>query len=274
MRWLFLVSLVVCLPIVSRADVGVFVSGESTLQPPVLAHAEAWLRGRGHKTAPAALSPESINRLIDCFVTEEARCARTLVESRAKADAVLFVQVSVGTGVTAMDRTVTMTAHWIRRGSDTVSERLFCEKCTGERLRETVDRLMGALAANVNNASDAHTDSRSSGARGSARSSPRAQPAEVGERELVRSRASYGWLASGGVLLAGGAVLVALDKDARDAGPSDRRFRDSAPLGFAIGAAGVATAAVGIYLLIRAPISSPVASVSADGVQVAWRGRF
>lgn len=265
MRWLFLVSLVVCLPIVSRADVGVFVSGESTLQPPVLAHAEAWLRGRGHKTAPAALSPESINRLIDCFVTEEARCARTLVESRAKADAVLFVQVSVGTGVTAMDRTVTMTAHWIRRGSDTVSERLFCEKCTGERLRETVERLMGALAANVNNgSSDARVLSQLRAAKA----------ADGGAREPRRARAPYGWLASGSVLLAGGAALVALDQDARDAGRSERRFRDTAPLGFAIGAAGVATAAVGIYLLARVPSASPVATVSADGVQVAWRGRF
>lgn len=130
----------------ARADVGVVVAGEATMQPALVAQLETWLKTHGHDLVSAPLPPDAINSLIDCFVVEDKTCARKVVEKRAKSQAVVFAQVNVQTGANALERTVILTAHWFDKGRDAVSERKFCEKCTDVTLRQTADELMLVLA--------------------------------------------------------------------------------------------------------------------------------
>lgn len=130
----------------ARADVGVVVTGEATMQPQLAAQLEMWLRAHGHELVSAPLPPEAINTLIDCFVIEDQGCASKVVEKRSKSSAVVFAQVSVTSGATALDRTVTLTAYWLDKGKEATSERRYCERCTDASLRDTADELMATLA--------------------------------------------------------------------------------------------------------------------------------
>ena len=58
-----------------RADIGVVVTGEATLQPQLLSHLESWLKRAAITVFSSALEPDAINTLIDCFVVEDLNCA-------------------------------------------------------------------------------------------------------------------------------------------------------------------------------------------------------
>ncbi|CAN5922817.1 hypothetical protein BH11MYX3_BH11MYX3_30350 [soil metagenome] len=127
------------------SDVGVVVTGDTTLQPQTLALLEGWLRTHGHQLVASPLPPEAINKLIDCFVIEDTGCARRLIEAQANTATVVFVRVDVADNAGGM-RDVTMTAYWFERGTDPVAEKRQCEKCTDATLGTTGDALMSALA--------------------------------------------------------------------------------------------------------------------------------
>ena len=151
----------------ARGDgsVGVVVTGEATMQPQLAAQLETWLRSHGHELISAPLPPEAINTLIDCFVIEDQTCARRVVEKRAKTKSVVFAQVTVAAGATALERTVTLTAYWLDKGKDAIAERRFCERCTDTTLRSTADELMVALAGAGGNRGRLKLSSSPSGAR-------------------------------------------------------------------------------------------------------------
>jgi len=78
----------------------------------------------------------------------------------------------------------------------------------------------------------------------------------------------------GAVALVGGIVLYAVDQDPSLTG--DKRYRDTAPAGVAIGVAGLAVLGAGAYLWRRgsARTSGPAAAVARGGVVVGWCGAF
>src|SRR5262245_22320314 len=79
-----------------RADAGsgagVVVTGESTLQPQLVAQLETWVRDHGYSLVSSPLSSEGINRLIDCAVLGDETCAPKVVDQLATSEIVVFAK--------------------------------------------------------------------------------------------------------------------------------------------------------------------------------------
>ena len=125
-------------------DIGVVVTGEGTMQPQLAAQIEGWLAAHGHTLVASPLPPDAITALVDCFVLEDQRCARGVVEKRAKTSTVVYARVDAKT--TSGGRDVTLTAYWFDKGHAAVAERRTCEHCTDQSLRTTADDIMKKLA--------------------------------------------------------------------------------------------------------------------------------
>lgn len=299
--------------VTARADdtVGVVVTGEGNIQPVLVAYLETWLRAHGHDLVSAPLPPEAINALIDCFVIEEQACARQVVEKRAKSKAVVFAQATVASGAGA-DRTVTLTAYWIAKGKDAVAERRACERCTDAAMRTTADELMTALAGA--GASRLKLTSSPTGARVLVDGKPIGQtplernlalgnhklvlelPGRPAETRKVTAKKgepltldvtfapeppkpnrvpAYLTLAGAVVLGAAGGYLLKIDEDV-PTDSTDPTYRDTAPAGVALAAAGGVALGVGVYLLVRKPSrrAAPTVSLVPGGGVLGWAGRF
>jgi hypothetical protein len=293
-------------------DVGVVVVGEATMQPQLAAQLEGWLRQHGHQLVPAPLPPDAINTLQDCFVIEDEVCARKVVEKRSKTQHVVFAKVDVKADST--DKTVTLTAYWFDKGRDAIAERRYCERCTDITLRSTADELMAALT--INNAKDAgkvKITSTPAGARVLIDGDPigvtpleydlksgahkitlsatghRDDAREIDIRRgettqvdvLMKGYASTNFfplvlLGGGGVMLATGLVLFAMDEDEPEpVGPQKEFYRNTGPLGVGLALSGLVVGGIGGYLLFRTKRSSaPVASITPDSGFVGWAGTF
>lgn len=315
MRALLLVALAILSSAPARAgnnDVGVVVVGEATMQPQMAAQVEAWLRQHGHVLVPSPLPPDAINTIVDCFVIEDEVCARKVVEKRAKTQSIVFAKVDLKPD--ASDKTVTLTAYWFSKGRDAIAERRYCERCTDVTLRSTADELMAALTiGTAKDAGKVKITSTPSGARVVIDGSPigvtpleyelksgahkltlqqsghkddsRDFKVEKGETTqvdvMMTSIASTNFfplvmLGAGGVMLATGLVLFAMDEDEpKPVGNQKEFYRNTGPLGVGLAISGLAVAGVGGYLLFRAKTSSaPVASITSESGFVGWAGEF
>ena len=123
---------------VAHADtsVGVVVNGEATMQAPLAAHLESWLRGHGHQVESSPLPPDAINRLADCLVLEDQGCALDLVEKRGRTESLVYARVEVSAGDAGRD--IALTAYWFVKGHKGISERRVCERCNQDTLKGTV----------------------------------------------------------------------------------------------------------------------------------------
>ncbi|HSK02816.1 MAG TPA: PEGA domain-containing protein [Kofleriaceae bacterium] len=299
----------------ARADdsVGVVVTGEATMQPQLVAQLETWLRAHGHNLVSAPLPPDAINALIDCFVIEDLACAQRVVEMRAKTDAVVFAQVNVTSGATALDRTVTLVAYWLNKGSDAVHERRSCKRCTDVTMRGSADELMEALAAAGSNRGRIKLTSSPPGAKvtvggkeigrtpldyslppgkhrlvfeleGRSAETRRVsvEKAEIATVDVAFGAApppgrglAYAALGGGAALAIAGGIMIGIDEDV-PTDPAVPEYLDTAPAGVALAAAGAVAIGVGVYLLVRQPSerSAPAVSLVSGGGVIGWTGRF
>ncbi len=136
--------LVLALTSTARAEVGVVVAGEATMQPLLVRQIESWLKSHGHTVAPLALPADAVNTLTDCFVIEDEACARMVIEKRGRTRSIIFARVELQAGGD-IDKTVTVTAYWFEAGQKVTSARRFCERCNEASLRTTADDMMGQL---------------------------------------------------------------------------------------------------------------------------------
>lgn len=291
----------------ARADdrpdetVGVVVTGEATMQPQLVAQIETWLRMHGHDLVSTPLPPEAISALIDCFVIEDPACARSVVEKRAQTGSIVFAQVTLDSGQTAQDRTVTLTVHWLDKGKDVRSEQRLCERCTDGTLRNTADALMTALTGDDEPRGRVQIRSSPSGAKvsvdgkeigrtpisprllagdhtivlelGARLAETRSVTVEAGQVSAVsvefpepplslRQKLGIAALASGALLGATGGFLIAIDEDDIKV-PTRTRYHTETMLGgVALVASGAAVLGVGIYLLATKPGERSAPTVS------------
>jgi hypothetical protein len=147
---LFLVALATTALATSAAHAdgtGVVVTGDATLQAPLAATLEGWLRDHGRELVASPLEPDAINRLADCFVIEDEGCAKELIDKRASAPNVIYAKVAVAPNTKDGTRDVTLTAYWFSKGHDPLADRRFCERCSDQSFKATADDLLAALAA-------------------------------------------------------------------------------------------------------------------------------
>ena len=298
----------------ARADVGVVVAGEATMQPMLVRQIEGWLTENGHTLVPNAMPADAINTLTDCFVIEDETCARAVIEKRGRTKSIIFARVELQAGGD-IDKTITVTAYWFENGQKVASARRFCERCSEATLKTTADDLLAQLlkagpkalgrlklSSNPTGASCA-IDGKPAGA------TPLEQDLAPGDHEVVVTRDRHRTekrkiqikagetsaievalverapgssrtllpmvtMGAGVAMLVTGGVLFAVDKDK---GPDEPEFiRDTAPWGVGIGLAGV-IAVGGGYLWYRSTKnheSRPVAAVSRTGSFVGWAGSF
>ena len=97
------------LPAYADGDVGIVVSGEGTMLPQTQAQLEAWLSQHGYAVVSSPLPPDAISELMSCFVLGHPECARDLVEKRAKASVVIYVELEAKRGT----RDMTLTVSWL-----------------------------------------------------------------------------------------------------------------------------------------------------------------
>ncbi len=290
-------------PAAADNGVGVLVTGDATVQPQLTSHIERWLKQRGHVVAPGALPAEALTTLIDCFVIEDLKCARKVVEEHASEPNLVFAKAEIADST----RDITITAYWFERDMEAIAVRRTCEACTDDKLETTAGELMTSLAgkgrAEVGVITLTSTppgatvliDGRQVGVtpltysvpagdhaievRHAGAAASRTVTVTTGETAEValtldvparsRSRVPLAVLAGGGALLVGSIALFAIDED--DTGEK-YEYRDSAPWGVALGVAGLAAVGAGVYLMMRGEAAEPGARVSfvPGGAVLGW----
>ena len=264
MRLLPLALLLLAVP--ARADdiAGVVVTGEATLQPPLIAQIEGWLRQHGHGVIASPLEPDAINTLIDCFVIEDQGCARNLVEKRAKSPTIVFARVEVTPNQSDGTRDATITAYWFEKGHDAFSDRRVCMRCTEQTLRVAADDLMQSLAYHATITHDQLPAAPPTGHLAPTPPPP-ATPAPDTSTRDDQSRSVP--LVPYTLIGVGGAAIVT--------GVEQPTYRDTEATGIVFLAAGAVSAGVGVYLWLHQRASSaPVVAVAPGGGYVGWAGRF
>lgn len=283
-------------------DVGVVVTGSGSLPTDVESHLESWLRAHGHDIVSSPMSHDAVTTIANCFVIDDLKCARGVVEARSKADSVVFARIdSAGTDVT-------MTTYWFVKGHEVISERRVCEQCKGDDWQELADTMMDTLAASQVDTGKLAIESRPSGL------IVMIDNVEVGatpyDKELPVGRHSIA-LTHGGVivarkdvdikdgkskrliietdvgghhsrigpalLLGAGIALIAGGGIALYYGTQNGKYEypSATPVGIGLLAAGAGATIGGAILLAQTGRSSaPVAAVSSDSAYVGWVTRF
>ncbi|CAN5525190.1 hypothetical protein BH11MYX1_BH11MYX1_34270 [soil metagenome] len=260
----------------ARADVGVVVTGEATLQPQLLSHLETWLRHHGHSIYASALEPDAINTLIDCYVVEDLNCARKVIEARAKSTAIVYARVESAPASNGT-RDISIVGYWMEKGHDMMAERRTCHKCTEKQMHEIADDLMLSLAATPPANSHVHVpDPKEVVAQPTDAPSPGPAPIEIDEPHHSRAVPAT-LIGIGAASLITGIVFLVTDEDPNPVGPQKEHLWDVGTAGAICVGAGAVVAGAGAYLWFRTGHdtgSAPVASVSHDSAIVGWAARF
>jgi hypothetical protein len=251
----------------AHADkVGVVVAGEATLQPQVNSQIERWLHDRNHTLVPGALEPDAINTLIDCFVLDDLGCARSTVNARAGSTSILYARIDQSTSRDGA-REISITAFLFRKDQDAISEQRSCSACNDSKLVEIVDELLGSLVRGL--------PTRPIGDPPPSTNTTTSIAAVPVERTRATRLLPYGLIGVGGLALASGLVMLAIDEDPEPVGMQEPTYRDTATGGAIVGMLGAAALGVGCYLwLSERSSSTPVAAVTRDGGVIGWAGRF
>jgi hypothetical protein len=143
----FFVILVLLLPrgALAGKTVGVLVTGEY-LRGPTSEQATRWLQGHDQTAVNGALPADAIKTLADCFVLDDPKCARSVIDARATTDSLISIRVEV---TSKKAREIRLTIDWFVKGHNPVSARRTCESCTESVLRSTIDAMLADLAKTV-----------------------------------------------------------------------------------------------------------------------------
>jgi hypothetical protein len=123
-------------------SVGLIVTGD-VLKTPTQMQAEKWLRDHDRKVVTNALTADALKTLLDCFVIDDAKCSRSLVDTRATTESLVMIRIDI---VSKKDKDVRLSMDWFVKGRNPVSARRTCEDCTEAILRTTIDSMLLDLA--------------------------------------------------------------------------------------------------------------------------------
>jgi hypothetical protein len=296
----------------ARADgtaVGVIVVGDEALQPRVEEYLEHWLEKHDHLVVPHAMSADAINTVTNCLLVDDPKCARGVVELRAKSDAVLFARAEL-----SKDKSFVLNAYWFAKGHEAIAERRACEHCTEDEWHGVADQVLDALTAQLIKTGHLHVESEPAGLivffdneqvgltpldrdvpAGHHRVDLMRDGHHVGKRNVeidandttevhikAKTESSGGSsytvpgivLGSGIVALGAGSILLYYGSLS---GASQKFvYPDSTPIGIGAIAVGVGATIIGSVLFVQAgqTKSAPVISMTHDSAYVGWSTRF
>ena len=121
-------------------QIGVVSGGDPTMQKRVTAHVEKWLEKQGNKLVSTPLSKDAANTLANCFVLDDLKCARGVVDARTKSISLVYVGVDVD------GKTMTFTLYWFVKGREPTGQKQTCEACTEQKWHVLVDSVLQRLS--------------------------------------------------------------------------------------------------------------------------------
>ena len=140
---IILLLLALLVPRPAAADrVGVVVLGDALAKQTREAAAQ-WLRDHNQQVAMTALPAEAVKTLSDCFLVDDPKCARSVIEARAATTNVIAIRVEMTSKKT---KDVRITIDWFVKGHSPVSSRRSCDACTDATLRTTLEAMLSDLA--------------------------------------------------------------------------------------------------------------------------------
>jgi hypothetical protein len=290
--------------------VAVVVTGDPALQTLTVAQIEGWLRGHGR--APGeALGADAAKTLINCFVIDDHGCARAVIDKRSTSDEVVYARIEP---VRSHQETVTITMFWLSKGHEPVGENGACEQCNDDVLRGKIDALLDTLVSastaargrlKVHSRPEGMTvllDNERIGVTPIERELPAGphtivlthrgqrvgnrsvtvqpdedseiaipvvEPTTVDPHPHLNAGIAFG---VGAAAFATGIVLFATSETDDGSKPT---YRNTRPLGLAVGAGGLVLLAVGaVWWLRGGGDSSPTASLDRHGGMVGWARAF
>ncbi len=125
--------------------VGVLVTGD-VLKAPTQSQAEKWLRSRSARVVANPLPADAVNTLLNCFVLDDPKCMRSVIDARSTTDILVSIRIDVAG---KKQREVRLTIDWFVKGRSPVSSRRNCDKCSETALRKTLDKMLEDLAKTV-----------------------------------------------------------------------------------------------------------------------------
>lgn len=139
---ILLILLALLVPRVADAkSVGVLVTGDY-LKGPTLQQAEKWLRNKGMKIVTSPLPSDAVKTLLDCFVLDDPKCMRSIVDARSTTDTLVSIRIDVAS---KKKREIRLTMDWFAKGHSPISARRNCDACTEDVLRATIDTMLDDL---------------------------------------------------------------------------------------------------------------------------------
>jgi hypothetical protein len=145
LRALFVLLALLVPGVASARSIGLLVTGEY-LKGPTQSQAEMWLRAKRANVVTNPLPRDAINTLLNCFVLDDPKCMRSVVEARSTTDILVSIRVDVAS---KKQREIRLTVDWFVKGSSPVSSRRNCDRCTEDLLRATIDTILDDLMKRV-----------------------------------------------------------------------------------------------------------------------------
>lgn len=144
MRALVLVLALLVPRLAAAERVGLVVLGDSSAKPTREAAAK-WFRDHEDEAVTNALPSDAIKTLQDCFVVDDPKCSRSVIDARATEDSVVTIRVEVAS---KKDKDVRLTIDWFIKGHNAISSRRTCDACSDAALKSTLDAMLTDLAKN------------------------------------------------------------------------------------------------------------------------------
>ena len=123
-------------------SVGVLVTGEY-LKAPTQQQAEKWMRAHSQRVVTTALPTDAVSSLLNCFVLDDPKCMRSIVDARSTTDMLVSIRVDIAS---KKAKDIRLTIDWFVKGHNPISSRRTCDKCSEAVLRSTIDAMLSDLS--------------------------------------------------------------------------------------------------------------------------------
>jgi hypothetical protein len=144
----FILSALVMSAAPARAGtIGLVVSGDPAKQPVIETTLEPWLGKEGYEVRTGVLEKKEVDKIVDCFILTDQRCAETTVAGAGVAS-LLFVMVEVKRDTRTSKDEVKLTG-WLFAGDGKalLAQSVYCRDCRNDTLGPTAEDLARALFA-------------------------------------------------------------------------------------------------------------------------------